>query len=96
MIKDMIEDTFEYRQDMQKSLASCPNLRTFVDTVPEFKLFVFDFLASNLLQFSQRSLSVETRKKILKDALIGLAELHSRGIIHTGPFRPLNKGELHG
>jgi hypothetical protein len=80
---------------MQKSLASCPNLRTFINIVPEFKLFVFDFLVGNLLQFSQRSLSVEIRKKILKDALISLAELHSRGIIHTSPFRLLNKGELH-
>ncbi len=84
IIKNMTPGEFEYQQDLQKSLASCPNLRTVVDTVPDFELFVYHFLAGNLLQISQRPLSKETRRSILRSALTGLTELHDRGIVHTG------------
>ncbi|KIH87072.1 hypothetical protein SPBR_05198 [Sporothrix brasiliensis 5110] len=79
----MIPGEFEYQQDLQTPLASCPNLRTVIDVIPDFELFVFRFLAADLLQVSQRPMSPETRKRILKSALTGLAELHDRGIIHT-------------
>lgn len=81
----MIPGEFEYQQDLQKPLASCPSLRTVIDTIPEFELFVYHFLAVDLLQISQRPLSTETRS-ILRSALIGLAELHDRGIVHTGEW----------
>lgn len=84
IIKNVIPGDFEYQQELQKPLASCPNLRTVVDTIPDFQLFVYHFLAGDLLQISQRSLSEETRRSILRSALIGLAELHDRGIVHTG------------
>ena len=83
-IKTMIPGEFGYQQELQSILASCPNLRTVVDTIPDFELFVYHFLASDLLQVSDRSLSTETRRSILRSALTGLAELHDRGIIHTG------------
>ncbi|KAI0378640.1 kinase-like domain-containing protein [Hypomontagnella monticulosa] len=83
IIKNMIPGEFEYQQDLQQRLSSCPNLRTVVDTIPDRELFVYHFLATDLLQLSQRPLSKETRRSILKQALKGLAELHERGIIHT-------------
>ncbi|KAF1955136.1 serine/threonine protein kinase [Byssothecium circinans] len=79
----MIEGEFEYQQDLQSSLALCPNLRTAIDTIPDFELLVYRFLAGNLLQISQKPLAEATRKSILKSALIGLAGLHDKGIIHT-------------
>ncbi|KAJ9155407.1 hypothetical protein NKR23_g1603 [Pleurostoma richardsiae] len=79
----MIPGEFEYQQDLQKSLASCPNLRTAVDTIPDFEVLVYPFLTGDLLQLAQRPLSNETRKSILTSALTGLAELHDRGNIHT-------------
>ncbi|WYZ37660.1 hypothetical protein EsH8_II_001166 [Colletotrichum jinshuiense] len=79
----MIPGEFEYQQELQGSLASCRNLRTAIDTVPAFELLVYRFLASDLLQISQKPLAKATRKFILKSALSGLAGLHERGIIHT-------------
>lgn len=84
IIKNMIPGEFEYQQDLQEPLAACPNLRTVIDTIPVFELFVYQFLSVDLLQISQRPLSTETRRSILRSALTGLAELHDRGIIHTG------------
>ncbi|KAI1503702.1 kinase-like protein [Biscogniauxia marginata] len=83
ILKNMIPGEFEYQKDLQNPLASCPNLRTLVDTVPDLELFVYHFLASDLLRISQKPLSKETRRRILRSALTGLAELHGRGIIHT-------------
>ncbi|KAL2138604.1 hypothetical protein VTI28DRAFT_6504 [Corynascus sepedonium] len=79
----MIPGEFEYQQDLQKPLASCPNLRTVIGIIPDFELFVYHFLAVDLLQISQRPLSTETRSSILRSALTGLAKLHDRGIVHT-------------
>ncbi|KAJ8128801.1 hypothetical protein O1611_g4835 [Lasiodiplodia mahajangana] len=79
----MIPGEFEYQQDLQKPLASCPNLRTVIDTIPDFELFIYRFLAVDLLQICQKPLLGETRRSILRSALTGLAELHDRGIIHT-------------
>ncbi|KAK4042852.1 kinase-like domain-containing protein [Parachaetomium inaequale] len=54
----------------------------FVDTV-EDDIFVYEFLPTDLLRFSQPALSVETKRSILKSVLTGLSELHNRGIMHT-------------
>lgn len=55
-----------------------------VDTIPDFELLVYPFLSGDLLQLSKRPLTEGKRKQILRNALNGLAELHDRGIIHTG------------
>ena len=89
-MKDMIRGEFEYQKSLQQPLVSCPNLRVVVDTIAEDETFVYDFLAGDLLEFSRRPLSVDTRKPIQRSALSGLAELHDRGILHTGmPRQPV-------
>lgn len=89
VVKNMIPGEFEYQQDLQSSLASYPNLRTAIDTIPDFELLVYRFLAGDLLQISQKALTKATRKSILKSALSGLAALHEKGIIHTGKLDSL-------
>jgi serine/threonine protein kinase len=86
VIKGLIPGEFGYQQELQEPLASCTNLRTFVDTIPDLELLVYRFLSGDLLRISQsqRALSEETRRAILRSALNGLAQLHERGIIHTG------------
>lgn len=80
----MIPGEYEYQQALQKPLASCPNLRTVVDGLPGPELFIYPFLQTDFLQFSQNNLIEATRKSMLKSALVGLAALHERNIIHTG------------
>ncbi len=40
IIKNMIPGEFQYQRELQEPLASCPNLRTVMDTIPDFELFV--------------------------------------------------------
>jgi serine/threonine protein kinase len=47
-------------------------------------MFVFKYLTDNLLHLTQKDLSLEVTKRILKDALRGIAELHDQDIVHTG------------
>ena len=84
IVKNMIPGEYEYQQDLQKPLASCPNLRTVVDGLPGPELFIYPFLETDFLQFSQKDLSEATKRSMLKSALVGLAALHERNIIHTG------------
>jgi hypothetical protein len=78
---------FQYQEELQQNLASCPNLRIMKDTIPEHLLFVYQYITDILLQFAQRELHTSVRKSILHDALVRLADLHKKGIIHTGkPF----------
>jgi len=80
----MIPGEYEYQQDLQRPLASCPNLRTVVDGLPGPELFIYPYLETDFLQFSQKNLTEATRRNMLKSALVGLATLHERNIIHTG------------
>lgn len=84
IVKDAFPDNFEYQKSLQQPLSSCPNLRALRDTIPGDDMFVIDYLAEDLLSSSKRPLSDETRRDIVKRALTGLAELHERGILHTG------------
>jgi hypothetical protein len=86
IVKNMIPGEYKYQQDLQSSLASCPNLRTVVDGLPGPELFIYPYLQTDFLQFSQKNLSETTRRSMLKSALVGLAALHERNIIHTGRF----------
>jgi hypothetical protein len=65
IVKNMIPGEYEYQQELQKSVASCPNLRTVVDGVPDPEFFIYPFLETNFLQFSQKSLSIATKKGML-------------------------------
>jgi serine/threonine protein kinase len=84
VVKNMIPGDYEYQQDLQKPLASCPYVRTVVDGLPGPELFIYPYLKTDLLQFTHENLTNDTRKGILKSALFGLAALHDRHIIHTG------------
>jgi len=86
IIKTMIPGEYEYQQVLQKPLASCPNLRTVVDGLPGPELFIYPFLETDFLQFTQKNLTKATRRSMLRSALVGLAALHERNIIHTGGF----------
>lgn len=70
--------------DIQKRLASCPNIRTVVDSVRNLELFIFRFMTSDLLHLTQKASSYDMRRNILRSALTGLADLHALRIIHTG------------
>ncbi|CAG8957119.1 hypothetical protein HYFRA_00009320 [Hymenoscyphus fraxineus] len=83
IVKNMIPGEYEYQQDLQKPLSSSPHLRTVIDGLPGPEIFIYPYLQTDFLQFSQKNLSDATRKAMLKSALAGLADMHDRNIIHT-------------
>ncbi|KAL2787004.1 kinase-like domain-containing protein [Aspergillus keveii] len=83
IIKDMIKGEFDYQLQLQRPLSSFPNVRSIVDTIKEREMFVYSFLAGDLLRLGQRPLSTETRRHTLRDALQGLVDLHALGVLHN-------------
>lgn len=83
-MKNTNKGQFEYQTKLEKLVASSPNVRTVVDTNRENEIFIYPFLAEDLLQFSQKKMASETRKDVLRSALRGLADLHERDILHSG------------
>lgn len=56
-----------------------------MDTIPEQLLFVYNYFTGDLLELAEKAnLSGAERKRILRDALAGLADLHEQKILHGG------------
>jgi hypothetical protein len=59
-------------------------IRLAVDTVLEKSMFVYRYLSDHLLSFAQEEVPLTLTKRVLKDTLRGLAELHSQNFVHAG------------
>lgn len=47
-------------------------------------MFIYPFLDTNLQLVETKAIPPSVKKNILRDALTGLADLHDKGIYHTG------------
>ncbi|TKW55713.1 Serine/threonine-protein kinase ATG1t [Colletotrichum tanaceti] len=83
IVKDILPDDFQYQQRLQHSVACSPNVRRAIDHAAEQHLFIYPYLSHSLLQLGQRNLRQDAKKRILKAALMGLADLHDKHILHT-------------
>jgi hypothetical protein len=83
VVKNVLAD-FEYYHDMQRALGISRYLRLVQDTIPSRSMFVYKYLNDHLLSLAQKDLPLLLTKRILKDALRGLAELHQANIVHAG------------
>ncbi|KAI8934632.1 hypothetical protein NX059_008325 [Plenodomus lindquistii] len=81
--KTVAPHDFNYCKNMFDDLRSSPYVRVSDDTVPEESLFVYKYIQEHLLSFVQRDVPVPLTKRILRDALRGIATLHDKGIVHT-------------
>lgn len=57
IVKNLIPGEFDYQLSLQKLLKAAPNVRTFDDTVRRIELFIYPFLAGNLLRLGQKPVS---------------------------------------
>ncbi|KAM5453960.1 hypothetical protein MaudCBS49596_002585 [Microsporum audouinii] len=74
---------FEDLRELNNKLLGTNHVRLPQDILPEKSMFVFEYFTGHLPHLVQDNMPLETTKKILKDALCGLAELHDRDIVHT-------------
>ncbi|KAJ4355359.1 uncharacterized protein N0V89_003375 [Didymosphaeria variabile] len=69
---------------MFDDLRSSPYLlRVSDDACPDESVFVYKYLRDHLLSFVQNEVPLPITKRILRDALRGIATLHGKGIVHT-------------
>lgn len=85
MVKNLLTE-FKYYENMQRALSGRRHLRLIQDTIPARSMFVYTYFKDHLLFLVQKDLPLILTKRILKDALLGLAELHHENIVHAGGF----------
>lgn len=84
ILKYVHEVNFKDLQDINNKLRGGANhVRLVNDLIPEKSMFVFQYFAGHLLRLVQKGLPLAVTKRILKDALRGIAELHDQDIVHT-------------
>lgn len=86
VLKNVSQTSFGYYQDIYRRLNSCDNLRVADDSVPDQSMFVYRYLSDHLLSFALEDPELPVIKRILKDALRGIAAMHDQDIVHTGMF----------
>lgn len=84
VLKNVSRTSFIDYQEIYRSLHDCPNLRVSCDTIPDQSTFVYKYFSDHLLRLAQEKPPLPVLKRILKDALRGLATLHEKDIVHTG------------
>jgi serine/threonine protein kinase len=84
ILKDILPGDFQYNLDLQKLVNGSAHVRTLVDSIHERHIFVYPFLDTNLQLLEIAAITPSVRKSILRDALAGLADLHDKGIYHSG------------
>ncbi|RDK43510.1 hypothetical protein M752DRAFT_283201 [Aspergillus phoenicis ATCC 13157] len=73
-----------YLQDINNRLRNnASHVRLPQDIIPDKSMFVFEYFTGHLLHLAQQDLSLQTRKRLLKEGLRAIAEMHDKDIVHT-------------
>ncbi|KAI0857107.1 kinase-like protein [Xylaria cubensis] len=83
ILKKVSDSFYADHEGLFRPLRGCPNLRIACDTIPEQFVLVYRYFSDHLLGLAQTDLPTQVTKRILKDALRGLAVLHDHDIVHT-------------
>ncbi|KAI4595211.1 hypothetical protein KJ359_007187 [Pestalotiopsis sp. 9143b] len=82
VLKSLHNSEYNHALALQPKLASSPYLRAVHDTIPGQKMFVNEYLTDHLMNFAWKPMPLLTQKRILRDALRGLATMHRHNIAH--------------
>ncbi|KAK6852304.1 hypothetical protein PG990_014522 [Apiospora arundinis] len=82
VLKTLFEPEYSYALSLQHKFSDNPYLRAVRDTIPGENMFVNEYLSDHLLNFAWKDISLVTQKRILRDALRGLASMHAHDIAH--------------
>jgi serine/threonine protein kinase len=84
-LKDVPKLIFNhFNEEVRPNLRDSPFIRLPVDTVSDQRILVFKYLKEDLLTLVRKKIPTDATKRILKDSLKGLAEMHDQDIIHLG------------
>ncbi|ELR10460.1 CMGC/CDK protein kinase [Pseudogymnoascus destructans 20631-21] len=93
VFKEVPPSMFEPACDMQRYLIAHERssyLRLMRDSIPEQSILIYDYATDHLLSLAQKEIPLAARKRILRDALRGLAALHDKNIVHAGTSSTMN------
>ncbi|GAD96440.1 calcium/calmodulin dependent protein kinase, putative [Paecilomyces variotii No. 5] len=83
VLKDIPESIFfHFNKEIKPRLAHAPYIRLPCDHIPGQRILVYQYLTYDFLRLVQKRIPIRSRKKILKDSLRGIAELHDRDVVH--------------
>lgn len=84
-MKDIPPGIFEHPNEyIRPNLRDCPFIRVPIDIIPDHRIYVFNYLKEDFLSLVKKQIPLHVTKKILKDSLRGLAEMHSLDIAYLG------------
>ncbi|KAF2815025.1 kinase-like protein [Mytilinidion resinicola] len=86
VLKSVQPKSFQYFQNMLDDIRTSPYshyVRVSDDSIPDKSMFVDKYLKDHLLGFVQKDNPLPVTKRILRDALRGIAATHDKGIVHT-------------
>jgi tRNA A-37 threonylcarbamoyl transferase component Bud32 len=96
MLKYIHETNFTDLQDIDNRLrGKASYVRLVKDTIPEKSMFVFRYFKGHLLRLAQKGLPIAVTKRMLKDVLREIAELHDQDIVHTGSLHSSQGSVIH-
>lgn len=87
VLKDLPQNIFSnFNERIWPQLRQNPSplLRLPIDTIPDRRTCVHQYLESDLLNFVRDNISMRDRRQILKSTLQAIAELHDRDVVHLG------------
>ncbi|KFY90857.1 hypothetical protein V500_04927 [Pseudogymnoascus sp. VKM F-4518 (FW-2643)] len=83
MLKDISEDILSnFNEKIRPQLRESPFIRLPWDTIPNQRIFVYKYLTDDILSLIREQISIRARKRILRDSLRGIAELHDQEVVH--------------
>lgn len=74
----------DFKRDIQPRLDQNPFIRLPCDEIPKWDVLVYEWLTDDFLKLIRKDIPSQARRTVLKAALRGIAELHSKDIVHLG------------
>jgi serine/threonine protein kinase len=85
ILKDVPEVMFNhFNEEIRPNLRDSPFLRLPMDSISDQRILVFKYLEEDLLSLVRKRIPMHLTKRILKDSLKGLVEMHEQDIVHLG------------
>ncbi|KAF1362380.1 kinase-like protein [Lizonia empirigonia] len=71
-----------FNENIRPRLPQTPRIRLPLDTIPDQRIFVYEYLDDDFLSLVRNQIPVRARKEILNATLQGIADMHDRDVVH--------------
>jgi hypothetical protein len=85
ILKEIPDAIFSaYETTLRQQIRESPYLRLPFEAIPQQRIHVYRWLTDDFLSLINKKIAMKWRKKILKDSLRGLMDLHATDVVHLG------------